>query len=69
MTTGYLATFAEGSPWDAGRGRVIPKYPWESVLAPVAQWMGVSWSQLPAIFANFGKFGSEYRNSMADLFN
>jgi len=32
----------EGSDQDAGRGKLIPKYPWESVMIPIAEWM---WGQ------------------------
>jgi len=28
-------------PHEFGRGRHIPKYPWESIWVPIAQWMGI----------------------------
>merc|ERR1712232_986270 len=41
MHTDFLATYKENSEFDAGRGRVIPKYPWESMMAPIAEWAGI----------------------------
>ena len=32
----------EGNDQDAGSGRLMPKYPWESVMVPIAEWM---WGQ------------------------
>jgi len=37
----WLETYEAGSMWDGGRNRVIPKYPYESMMAPIAEWMGV----------------------------
>jgi cullin-associated NEDD8-dissociated protein 1 len=42
--------------YDIGRGRLIPKYPWESMLVPVAEWLGVESSQLDTVFPNYGNF-------------
>jgi len=45
-----------GSEQDLGRGRLIPKYPWESMIVPIAEWMGVEESQHPTVFPNLAKF-------------
>jgi len=41
---------------DAGRGRMIPSYPWESVEVPVAEWMGMEQSQRSTVFPNVENF-------------
>eukprot|EP00928_Gymnodinium_smaydae_P027006 TRINITY_DN2102_c0_g1_i1.p1 TRINITY_DN2102_c0_g1~~TRINITY_DN2102_c0_g1_i1.p1 ORF type:complete len:1927 (+),score=287.17 TRINITY_DN2102_c0_g1_i1:97-5877(+) len=45
-----------GSEQDAGNGRLIPKYPWEAVMAPVARWLGVHDSQMAHVFPNLANF-------------
>jgi len=45
-----------GSEQDLGRGRLIPKYPWESMIVPIAEWMGVEESQHATVFPNLAKF-------------
>jgi len=54
----FLETYdAESEYMTSGRGRVIPKYPWESMLVPVAKWMGVeSEDALAKIFPNLANF-------------
>jgi len=37
----FPSSLVEGNNQDAGRGRMIPEYPWENVLMPIAEWMGV----------------------------
>jgi uncharacterized protein (DUF1501 family) len=65
----FLETYALNSDWDAsGRGRVIPKYPWESVMVPVAQWMGVQDESLDEIFPNLKNFNSSLIISKDTLF-
>jgi len=41
---------------DAGRGRLIPKYPWESMMVPIARWLGVEENQEPSVFPNIANF-------------
>lgn len=41
------------------RGRMIPKYPWESMMLPIAEWMGVTEFQRKAAFPNLGNFKME----------
>merc|ERR1719166_532797 len=36
----FPASLAAGGSRDLGRGRLIPEFPWESVLVPLATWMG-----------------------------
>jgi len=52
----FPSSLLQGNEQDAGRGRLIPKYPWESVIVPVAEWLGVQTSQRSAVFPNLGNF-------------
>lgn len=52
----FPASLLEGNPQDAGRGRLIPKYPWETMMVPIAEWMGVEESQLANTFPNLANF-------------
>mmetsp|Transcript_74388 Transcript_74388/g.155079 ORF Transcript_74388/g.155079 Transcript_74388/m.155079 type:complete len:296 (-) Transcript_74388:60-947(-) len=45
-----------GSDVDLGRGRLIPKYPYESVFVPIAKWMGVEEGQMAKVFPNMHNF-------------
>lgn len=47
-----------GARMDLGRGRLIPDYPWESFLVPLAQWMGVEDGWLAHAFPNLHYFNS-----------
>merc|ERR1712012_147548 len=49
-----------GNAQDVGRGRLIPKYPYESFMVPVAQWLGVENSQLNTVFPNLKNFNGSY---------
>lgn len=65
----YPASLLPGNEQDAGRGRLVPKYPWESVMVPVAEWMGVEESQLPYVFPNIANFDrSEHIIKSSTLF-
>jgi len=44
------------SEQDLGRGRLIPKYPWENMVVPIAEWMGVQEDQHAAVFPNLASF-------------
>jgi uncharacterized protein (DUF1501 family) len=46
--------------YDMGRGRLIPKYPWESMMVPVAKWVGVEDAQLDTVFPNRGNFNDTF---------
>ena len=54
---------------DVGRGRLIPKYPWESLLFPVSEWMGVSPEDQKTIFPNLENFNSSYILPTSTLFD
>lgn len=62
----FLGSYLPESEYDAGRGRIIPKYPWESVMVPVAEWMGVS--EIAKVFPNLGNFNSTHIIDRVDLF-
>jgi len=48
------------NPADVGRGRLIPKYPYESFLVPIAKWLGVDDSKLNSVFPNLPNFNSSH---------
>jgi len=52
----YPSSLVEGSEQDIGRGRLLPKYPLENLYAPVAEWLGLSQSELSTPFRNFNNF-------------
>jgi len=61
------------SDQDTGRGprvRLMPKYPWESVMAPIAEWMGVdpSSTRMTTVFPNIANFPPELFIDRAQLF-
>lgn len=37
----YPADITAGGPLNVGRGRLIPTMSWESILNPLAEWMGI----------------------------
>ncbi|CAL1161568.1 unnamed protein product [Cladocopium goreaui] len=59
---------AEGSEMDAGRGRLIPRYPLEGMMMPVAEWMGMEPSQASQVFPNIGRFNSSHLITKETLF-
>jgi len=52
----FPSSLLAGSDQDLGRGRLIPKYPWESMMVPIAEWMGVEEPALPTVFPNLANF-------------
>eukprot|EP00931_Biecheleriopsis_adriatica_P057277 TRINITY_DN3397_c0_g1_i3.p1 TRINITY_DN3397_c0_g1~~TRINITY_DN3397_c0_g1_i3.p1 ORF type:complete len:2330 (-),score=299.84 TRINITY_DN3397_c0_g1_i3:580-7488(-) len=52
----FPASLAAGNPADLGRGRLIPSYPYESFMVPIAQWLGVQAAQLQDVFPNLPNF-------------
>jgi uncharacterized protein (DUF1501 family) len=52
----FPTSLVDGNSQDAGRGRLIPKYPWESMLVPIAEWLGVGSQHYPTVFPNLGNF-------------
>jgi len=58
-----------GSRQDLGRGRLIPDYPWESFLVPLAQWMGVEDDWLRHAFPNYDNFDPALIIPTAELFS
>jgi len=57
-----------GNEYDAGRGRIIPKYPWESMMVPIAEWMGLETSQHSSVFPNLANFDASHIISTSTLF-
>merc|ERR1712187_12560 len=54
----YPASLSEGNDQDAGRGRLIPEFPWESMMVPIAEWMGLEVSQQAFVFPNLQNFNA-----------
>jgi len=60
----FPESLLSGNAQDVGRGRMIPQYPWESMMTPIAQWMGgqsssrrsASW--LSPVFPNLANFNT-----------
>merc|ERR1712110_1248715 len=52
----FPSSLAEGNGQDAGRGRQIPQYPWENVMVPIAEWLGVDSAHYSTVFPNLGNF-------------
>jgi len=52
----YPSSLLDGNDQDLGRGRLIPKYPWESMMVPIAEWMGVEEADLSTVFPNLANF-------------
>jgi len=52
----FLKSLLDGNDQDLGRGRLIPLYPWESMMVPIAEWMGVEESDHTTVFPNLGNF-------------
>merc|ERR1711988_2042656 len=49
MLGSYPASLADRSSWDVGRGRVLPTTPWEAPWQAVAQWFGVTPTQMERV--------------------
>eukprot|EP00438_Fugacium_kawagutii_P006291 Skav217362 [mRNA] locus=scaffold3931:54691:56983:- [translate_table: standard] len=47
-----------GGEQDVGRGRLIPKFPFENFMLPIAKWMGLEEGQFQKVFPNIGNFNS-----------
>ena len=56
----FPSSLIEGNNQDAGRGRMIPEYPWENVLMPIAEWMGVEGSHQRDVFPNIQNFNASH---------
>jgi len=52
----FPSSLLEGGDQDIGRGRLVPKYPWESVMVPIAEWLGIQETEMAGIFPNLDKF-------------
>merc|ERR1711990_214557 len=53
----FPTSLLQGNDQDVGRGRLIPKYPWENMMVPIAEWMGVEESRLSgSVFPNLANF-------------
>jgi uncharacterized protein (DUF1501 family) len=52
----FPSSLLDGNDQDLGRGRLLPKYPWESMMVPIAEWMGVQENQLSTVFPNLANF-------------
>mmetsp|Transcript_45400 Transcript_45400/g.72465 ORF Transcript_45400/g.72465 Transcript_45400/m.72465 type:complete len:694 (+) Transcript_45400:3-2084(+) len=69
MYNDFPNSLAADNDMDAGRGRQIPKYPWESMMVPIANWMGVQPADLSTAFPNINNFDSSLITPECTLFN
>jgi len=54
---------------DLGRGRLVPGFPWESMMLPIAQWLGMAEDQAAVTFPNLHNFNrSAHVVPMSELF-
>merc|ERR1719361_3135879 len=56
----FPESLAAGNMADVGRGRLIPRYPYESFMVPIARWLGVEEPQLDSVFPNLANFNSSF---------
>jgi len=64
----FPASLLPENEQDAGRGRQIPKYPWESMMLPIAEWLGVDQSTHSQVFPNLANFDSSHLIPKSSLF-
>jgi len=66
----YSETLVPHSKLDVsnGRGRLIPKYPWENVVSPVAKWMGLADENQIGVFPNLNNFDRSLILEKQELF-
>lgn len=65
----FPTSLLEGNLYDVGRGRMIPRYPWESVMLPIAEWMGVDAMDRSTVFPNLHHFNSSLLLATSALFS
>jgi uncharacterized protein (DUF1501 family) len=56
----FPKSLLDGNDQDIGRGRLVPKYPWENMMVPIAEWMGLEKSQQSSAFPNLANFNSSH---------
>lgn len=64
----FPATLALGGPRDLGRGRLIPEYPWESMMVPIAEWLDLPTDQKENTFPNLKNFNASHIIPRSELF-
>jgi len=52
----FPASLRAGNDHDLGRGRMIPEFPWESMMVPLAEWLGLDADQETVTFPNLARF-------------
>jgi len=52
----FPAALQAGNDHDLGRGRMIPEFPWESMMVPLADWLGMDADQEAVTFPNLARF-------------
>jgi len=64
----FPKSLLEGNDQDAFRGRLVPRFPWESMMDPLAGWMGVTDQAKATVFPNLANFNASHLISATDLF-
>jgi cullin-associated NEDD8-dissociated protein 1 len=67
----FPTSLKEGGYNDLGRGRLIPEYPWESMMVPIGEWMGLDafdQDALNAVFPNLRNFNASFVRGVEAVF-
>jgi len=64
----YPDILTDDSPYSFGRGRLVPTSPFEAIWKPLAEWLGVSSSQLAKVLPNFVNFPASQLFSQTQVF-
>eukprot|EP00931_Biecheleriopsis_adriatica_P014766 TRINITY_DN1167_c0_g1_i6.p1 TRINITY_DN1167_c0_g1~~TRINITY_DN1167_c0_g1_i6.p1 ORF type:complete len:1841 (-),score=350.18 TRINITY_DN1167_c0_g1_i6:148-5670(-) len=68
----FPSSLKENGYNDLGRGRLIPEYPFETMMLPIAEWMGLDTSNqevLSSVFPNLKNFNSTIVKSADHVFD
>jgi len=65
----FPSSLLDGNDQDAGRGRLIPKYPWENMMMPIAEWMGMEDAKKSFVFPNLANFDASFILPKTTLFD
>lgn len=66
----YPEDMSSDNAKDLGRGRLIPQFPWESMMVPIAKWMGVTdGDNLKSLFPNLDRFNGTQLNEGVNIFS
>ncbi len=64
----YPDTLTDDGPEIIERGRIIPTLSWDEIIAPIAEWMGVSPESVKDVCPNIDNFPETQRINASALF-